>query len=91
MHTTFLPLMRVFLFIMPPVAPLLGANEVGQGYNWPKSGNQGQGIEPWTHKKIMLQGQGLEHCTHRKIVLLGQGFEPWTDRKDHSYDHAHDR
>ena len=62
----------------------------GQGYSGLKTGNQGQEIEPWTHKKIMLQGQGLKPCTHRKIVLQGQGFEPWTDQKDHSYDCARD-
>ena len=64
--------------------------DLGQGYKWPKTGDQGKGIEPWTHKKIVLHGQGFEPCTSRKIVLQGQGFEPWTNQKDHSYDHAHD-
>ena len=58
--------------------------DVGQGYNRPKTGDQGQGFEPWTHKKIVLQGQGLKPCTHRKIVLQDQGFEPWTNQKDRS-------
>ncbi len=28
--------------------------DVGQGYTGPKTGDQGQGVEPWTHKKIVL-------------------------------------
>ena len=50
--------------------------DVGQGYNGPKTGDQGQGIKPWTNKKIGLQGQG---------------FEPWIHKKDCAYDRAHDR
>ncbi len=59
---------------------------------------QGQGIKPWTHKKIMLQGQGIEPWTHKKDRMQGQGFKPWTDQKDRSsivhaiakYDRTHD-
>ncbi len=50
-------------------------SDVGQGYSGPKTGNGGQGIEPWTHKKIVLQGQG---------------FKPWTYQKYIVYDHAND-
>ena len=58
------------------------APDVGQGYTGSKTGDQGQGIEPWTHKKIVLQGQGFEPWTHKKIVLQGQVVEPWTNQKD---------
>ena len=37
--------------MVPPVAPFVRASDIGQGYNRPKTGNQVQGIEPWTHKK----------------------------------------
>ena len=66
MQRSFLPLIRVFLFAVPPVAPFVGASDVGQGYTGPKTGNQGQGIKPWTHKKIVLHGQGFEPWTHKK-------------------------
>ena len=51
----------------------------------------GQGIKPWTHKKIMLQGQGIEPWTHKKDRVQGQGFKPWTGWKDCSYDNARNR
>ena len=51
----------------------------------------GPGIEPWTHKKIMLQGQGIQPWTHKKDCVQGQGFEPWTDQNDRSYNHACNR
>ncbi len=94
-----------FCSAVPPVAPFVGASDIGQGYNGPKTGDQGQGIEPWTHKNIMLHGQRFKPWTHKNIVLhgqgfepwthkidrvQGQGFEPWTDRKDRLYDRARD-
>ena len=39
--------------------------DIGQGYTGPIKGNQGKGIEPWTHKKIMLYGQGFKLWTHK--------------------------
>ena len=42
--------------------------DVGQGYNGPKTGDQGQKIEPWTHNKIVLQGQVFEPWTYQKFV-----------------------
>ncbi len=54
-------------------------HDVGQGYTGPKTGNQDQGIEPWTHKKIMLQGKGIEPWTYKKDHMQSQGLEPWTD------------
>ncbi len=68
----------------------MGASEIGQGYTGPKTGNQGQGIESGTHKKIMLQGQGIKPWTHKIDCVQGQGFKPWTDQKDRLYDCAHD-
>ncbi len=65
--------------------------DIGQGYTGPKTGDQGQGAKPWTHKKIVLQGQGFKPWTHKKDYVQGQGFEPWTDQKDRSYDRAPDR
>ena len=55
------------------------ASDIGQGYNGPKTGNQGQGIEPRTHKKIVLQGQGFEPWTHKKDFVQDQRFKPWTN------------
>ena len=49
-------------------------SDIGQGYNGPKTGNQGQGIEPLAHKK-MLQGHGFEPRTHKKIMLQSQGLQ----------------
>ena len=66
----------IFCSAVPPVAPFVGASDVGQGYNKPKTGNQGQQIEPWTHKKIVLHGQGFKPWTHKKIMLQSQGIEP---------------
>ena len=91
MQTNFLPLVRVFLFAVPPVAPFVGASDIGQGYTRPKTGDQGQGTKPWTHKKIVLHGQGFEPWTHKIDRGQGQGFEPLTDQKDHLYNHALDR
>ncbi len=53
--------------------------DVGQGYNRPKTGNQGQGTEPWTHKKIVLHGQGFEPLTHKIDHMQGQGLKPRTN------------
>ena len=50
----------------------------------------GPGIEPWTHKKIMLKGQGIKPWTNKNDHVQGQGFKPWTDQKDHSYNCARD-
>ena len=33
---------------------MVSSLDVGRGYNGPKTGDQGQGIEPWTHKKIVM-------------------------------------
>ena len=65
--------------------------DIGQGYTGPKTGNQEQGIKPWTLEMITLHGQGFEPWTHVIDRVQGQGFEPWTDQKDCSYDRAHDR
>ncbi len=32
----------------------LAIGDVGQGYNWPKPGDQDQEIKPQTHNKIVL-------------------------------------
>ena len=46
----------------------LSNSDIGQGYNGPKTGDQDQGIEPWTHKKIMLQGRGCKPWTYQKDI-----------------------
>ncbi len=56
--------------------------EVGQWCNRPKTGNQGQGIKPWTRKRLCCKGRGLNCGTTKKILLQGQGFKPWTYQKD---------
>ena len=69
----------------------MGASDIGHGYYGPENRWSGPGIEPWTHKKIMLQGQGIEPWTYKKDCMQGQEFEPWTEQKDRSYDRARDR
>ena len=60
--------MEVLFFRKSQPDPLIvGASDIGHGYYGPENRWSGLGIEPWTHKKIMLQGQG---------------FEPWTYQKD---------
>ena len=39
--------------------------DIGQGYTGPKTGDQGQGIDPGTLENIMLHGQGFEPWTHK--------------------------
>ena len=63
-------------------------NDVGQGHTGPKTADQGQGIEPWTHEKIMLHGQGFKPWTHKNRSPARPWFEPWTARKDCSYNRA---
>ena len=57
------------------------------------------GIEPWTHKKIMLQGQGIKPWTNKKIMCKARGSNPGPTKKivrtimhaiakyDRAYDH----
>ena len=55
---------------------IVRVSNIGLGFSGPKTGNQGQGIETWMHKKIMLQGQG---------------FTPWTYQNNCEYDRVQDR
>ena len=40
-----------------------------------KMGDQGQGIKPWTHKKIVLHGQGLKPWTHKNWLRARPGVQ----------------
>ena len=73
---------------LSPGISLEGKNDLGQGFTGPKTGDQGQGTEPWTDKTIVLHGQGFKPWTYKIDHVQGQGFEPWTDRKDRLYDCA---
>ena len=51
----------------------------------------GPGIEPGTHKKIVLQGQGFEPWTYKKRSRARSGVRTLDQLKRSSYDRARDR
>ena len=62
----------------------INVSDVGQGYTGPKTGDQGQGTKPWTHKKIVLHGQGFKPWTHKNRSRARPGV--WTlDRLKRSF------
>ena len=52
-----------FCSAVPPVAPFVGASDIGQGYYGPKNMQSGLRIKPRTPKKIVLWGQGFKPRT----------------------------
>ena len=71
MQTSFLPLYELFLFAVPPVAPLVGASDIGRGSYGPANRRWSLGIEPQTHL-------GSKPLMYKKIALHDTRFEPRT-------------
>ncbi len=77
--------------MVTPVAPFVGASDVGQEYTGQKTGDQGQGLNPGPIKKIVRKARGSNPEPIKKIVCKDQGFETWTDRQNRPGDSARDR
>ena len=83
MQTSFLPLLRAVLFAVPPVAPFVGASDIGHGFNWPETGNWAWESNPGPIKLKSGIVQGLnpgptkfrDHMDHKKQVDLIAGSQ----------------
>ena len=55
--------------------------DIGHRHHGPKTRYQGQGIEPWTHKKIVLQGQGSNPGPTERLCCKAGGLNPGPTEK----------
>ena len=59
MQTSFSTSVKIFLFAVPPVAPFMGASDVGQGYTGPKNGRSGPGNQTLDPQKDRAARAGI--------------------------------
>ncbi len=63
--------MDVLFFPKSQPDPLIvGASDVGQGYNRPKNRRSGQGIKPWTHRKDPATRPGVQTLDRPKRLFV---------------------